>query len=150
MLSRIENLKQGDTKEILKKYKTVAVVGLSRDPSKDSYRVAEYLKENGYHIIPVNPFSNEILGEKAYRNLLEMPAEIKETIEIVDIFRPSEDVAPIVKQAIELRKKYGRPLVVWMQIGIINEEAADAAEKSGLTVVMDKCMMQEHQHFFAH
>jgi len=137
-----------DVKEILTRYRTVAIVGLSRDPSKDSYRVAEYLKNHGFRIIPVNPTADEILGEKCYKSLLDIPAQVQKTVEIVDIFRPSAEVLPIVEQAIQLKKQYGVPYVVWMQLGIINEEAAEIARKAGLMVVMDKCMMQQHRSLF--
>jgi predicted CoA-binding protein len=141
-------LSQDDIKEILTKYKTVAIVGLSRDPSKDSYRVGEYLKNHGFHIIPVNPTADEILGEKSHKSLLDIPAETQKTIEIVDIFRPSVEVVPIIEQAIELKKKYGVPFVVWMQLGIINEQAAEKAREAGLIVVMDNCMMRQHKRIF--
>jgi predicted CoA-binding protein len=134
--------------EILTKYKTVAVVGLSRDPDKDSYRVSAYLKKHGFRIIPVNPFADEILGEKSYKSLLDIPAEIQKTIEIVDIFRPAKDVPPIVEQAVKLKEAHGKPSVVWMQLGIVNEQAAETAKKAGLTVVMDRCMMIEHRRLF--
>lgn len=137
-----------DVKEILAKYRTVAVVGLSRDPSKDSHRVAEYLQGQGFRIIPVNPTTDEVLGEKSYKSLLEIPAEIQKTIEIVDIFRPSADVQPIVTQAVKLKERYDKPYVVWMQLGIINEKAAEAAREAGITVVMNRCMMQEHRKLF--
>ena len=91
-------------KEILTKYKTVAIVGLSRDPSKDSHKVAEYLKEQGFHIVPINPFADEILEVKSYTSLLHMPVEVQKTAEIVDVFRPSEVVLSIVEQAIQLKK----------------------------------------------
>jgi len=139
-------LSQNQIKQILDEYKVVAVVGLSKEPDKDSHRVSAYLKNNGYHIIPVNPTAEEILGEKTYKNLLEIPAEIQKTIEIVDIFRPSKDVLPIVEQIVKLRKMHGQPFVVWMQLGIINEQAAEVARRAGLIVVMDKCMMIERQH----
>ena len=118
----------------------MAVVGLSRNPAKDSYGVAQYLQSEGYRIIPVNPFADEILGEKCYKSLLDIP----ETIEIVDIFRPSEDVPAIVEEAIELKNRLGDPKVIWMQLGIVNEEAARRAKEAGFTVVMDRCMMREH------
>lgn len=127
-------------KEILEKYRVVAVVGLSQDSAKDSYRVAQYLKENGYGIVPINPSAAQILGEKSYPTLLEMPEELKRAVEIVDIFRPSQNVPPIVQQAIQLRKAYGKPDVVWMQLDIENAEAAAEARKAGLTVVMNKCI----------
>jgi predicted CoA-binding protein len=104
------------------------------------------LKQHGYRNIPVNPFADEVLGEKSYPSLLEIPAEMQKTIEIVDIFRQAKDVPPIVEQAIKLRQKNGKPFVVRMQLGIVNEQAAEAARQAGLIVVMDKCLMVEHQH----
>lgn len=130
---------------ILENYKTVAVVGLSKDPAKDSFRVARFLKSQGYHIIPINPTADAILEEKSYKSLLDMPENLKNLIEVVDIFRPSEEVPPIVDQVVQLRKKHGKPYVVWMQLGIVNEEAAKKAEEAGLTVVMDRCMRIERR-----
>jgi len=141
-------LSQNETKEILATYRTFAVVGLSREPDKDSYKVSEYLKKHGFRIIPVNPFADEILGEKSYKSLLDIPAEIQKTIEVVDIFRPAKDAPPIVEQAIKLKKMHGKPYVVWMQLGIVNEQAAETAKKAGLTVVMNRCMMIEHRRLF--
>jgi len=146
---RVEKLDRDYVREILTRYKTVAVVGLSRDPSKDSYQVAEYLKRHGFHIVPINPFADEVLGEKSYQSLLDMPAEVQKTLEIVDIFRLSAEVLPIVEQVIQLKKLFGVPYVVWMQLGIINDQAAETAKNAGLTVVMDKCMMQQHRRLFA-
>ncbi|MGA3059409.1 MAG: CoA-binding protein [Candidatus Bathyarchaeia archaeon] len=139
-------MSQNQITDILEKYKVIAVVGLSKEPEKDSHRVSAYLKQHGYHIISVNPFADEILGEKSYKSLLDIPPEIQKTIEIVDIFRPSKDVPPIVQQAIKLKQTFGKPLVVWMQLGIINEQAAEAARRAGLIVIMDKCLMVERQH----
>lgn len=133
-----------DIKEVLTKYKTVAVIGASRDPTKDSHRVAEYLQSQGFRIIPVNPTADEVLGEKSYKSLLDMPQENQRAIEIVDIFRPSSDVPPIVEQAVTLKEKYDKPYVVWMQLGIIDAQAAERAREAGLTVVMNRCMMQEY------
>jgi predicted CoA-binding protein len=141
-------LKRDEIEDILTKYRTVAVVGMSRDPSKDSHRVPEYLKNQGYKIIPVNPTAKEILGLKSYRSLLEIPPEVQRTIEIVDIFRPSEDVPPIVEQAVRLKELYDKPYVIWMQLGIINAQAALIAKDAGLLVVMNRCMMQEHKKLF--
>jgi predicted CoA-binding protein len=135
-------------KEVLSTCKTIAVVGLSREPEKDSYQVAKYMQKYGYRIVPVNPFADEILGEKSYKSLLDIPAEIQKEIYVIDVFRPAKDVPPIVKQAIQLRKKYGKPLAFWMQIGIVNEKASATARKAGLTVIMDKCLMQEHKKLF--
>jgi len=144
----VRGLSQNETKEILATYRTFAVVGLSREPDKDSYKVSEYLKKHGFRIIPVNPFADEILGEKSYKSLLDIPAEIQKTIEVVDIFRPAKDAPPIVEQAIKLKKMHGKPYVVWMQLGIVNEQAAETAKKAGLTVVMNRCMMIEHRRLF--
>lgn len=141
-------MSQNEIRQILTKYKTVAVVGLSRGLGKDSHRVSAYLKNHGFNIIPVNPFADEILGEKSYKTLLDIPSEIQKTIEVVDIFRPSKDVPPIVEQAVKLKAAYGKPNVVWMQLGIVNEQAAETAKQAGLIVAMDKCMMIEHKRFF--
>jgi len=121
---------------ILKNSNVIAVVGLSKNTEKASNRVAGYLKEQGYKIIPVNPNEDEILGEKVYPNLASIPKKV----DVVQIFRKSEDVPPIVEDAVEVKAK-----AVWMQEGIINEEAAARARDAGLTVVMDKCMFKEHQ-----
>jgi len=141
-------LTKNDVKEILAKYKTVAVVGASKDPSKDSNRVAKYLQSQGFRIIPVNPTADEILGEKCYKSLLEMPADVQKTIEIVDVFRPSSDTPGIVEQAVKLKERYDKPYVIWMQLGIINEQAAEIARQAGIIVVMNRCMMQEHKKLF--
>jgi predicted CoA-binding protein len=123
--------------EILNFSRVVAVVGLSPKPDRPSYRVASYLKEQGYKIIPVNPLEKEILGELCYPNLASVP----ESVEVVDIFRRSEEVLPIVEEAIRIGAK-----AVWMQEGVINEEAAKRAKEAGLRVVMDKCIRKEHQN----
>ncbi|MCP8312968.1 MAG: CoA-binding protein [archaeon] len=134
---------ENEITEILRNYRNVAVVGISRDPNKDSYEVADYLKSKGYKIIPINPFADEILGEKCYKSLLDLPDDIKRSIEIVDIFRPSKDVLPIVEQALQLRRRYGRPFVIWMQLGILNQDAAKMAKDAGMKVIMNKCIMIE-------
>jgi predicted CoA-binding protein len=122
--------------EILRKYRTIAVVGLSSNPERDSNAIARYLQQNGYRIIPVNPNESEVLGEKSYPDLRSVP----EAIEVVDVFRRAEDVPPIVEQAIGVGVK-----AVWMQTGIVNEEAARRAREAGLDVVMDRCMRTTHR-----
>ncbi len=131
-------MKDEEIRETLSASKTVAVVGISPKEDRPSYRVASYLQSNGYRIIPVRPDGETILGEKVSRNLSEIPQEIE--IDVVDIFRRSGDVPPVVDEAIRRRAR-----VVWMQEGIIHPEAAAAAEKAGLRVVMDRCMMKEHR-----
>jgi len=122
--------------EILNFSRVVAVVGLSSKPGRPSYRVASYLKEQGYKIIPVNPAEKEILGELCYADLVSIP----ELIDVVDIFRRPEEVTDIVEEAIRIGAK-----AVWMQEGVINDEAASKARDAGLLVVMNKCMFKEHQ-----
>ena len=122
--------------EILKNYKTIAVVGLSSNPTRPSHGVAKYLKSAGYRIVPVNPNEKEVLGEKSYARLEDVP----EKIEIVDIFRRVEEVPPVVESAIHVGAK-----VVWMQLGIENAGAAEKARAAGLIVVEDACMYVEHK-----
>src|SRR5688500_7467627 len=117
-----------ELQQILATAKTIAVVGLSDKPDRPSHAIPAYLQEEGYRIIPVNPKLSEVLGEKAYASLRDIPVPV----DIVDIFRRAEDVPPIVEDAIAIGAK-----VVWMQMGIVNEEAAARAEAAGLTVVMD-------------
>jgi len=126
-----------EARGVMDRYKTVAVVGLSTNPEKPSHYVPKYLKDHGYTVIPVNPTAQgEILGRKVYSGLKEIP----QNVEIVDIFRPSKDVPPVVEDAIAIGAK-----VVWMQEGIVNNAAAERAKAAGLTVIMDKCMMKVHR-----
>jgi predicted CoA-binding protein len=142
-------LSQSQIKDILEEARTIAVVGLSNDPEKISYKVSAYMQQHGYSIVPVNPFVDYVLGEKCYKSLLNIPVKIQKTIDIIDIFRKSEDVLPIVEQAIQLKAAIGKTVVVWMQLGIVNEQAAETAKQAGLVVVMDKCLMIEHQRLFS-
>ncbi len=128
-----------DKKTILEQVKVLAVVGLSRRESRPGYYVPAYMHAAGYRIIPVNPYLKEALGEKAYPDLVSIP----EPVDMVVIFRRSEDVPPVVDEAIEIGAK-----VVWMQLGIINEEAATKARAAGLQVVMNSCIKIDHQRLF--
>ena len=121
--------------EILQKYKTIAVVGLSSSPYRASHGVSRYMQTNGYRIIPVNPHETEVLGEKSYPSLDDVP----ESFEIVDIFRRPEYVPDIVEAAIRKSAK-----VIWMQESVIHEAAAARARQAGLEVVMDRCILKEH------
>jgi len=141
-------LSQEEIKKLLSECKTIAVVGLSREPEKESYVVSEYMKKHGFRIIPVNPFADEVLGEKSYKTLLDIPTKLQKTIDIVDVFRKTEDVPPVVEQAVKLKKKHGKPCIFWMQLEIVNEQAAETAKKAGMTVIMDKCLMIEHKRLF--
>lgn len=124
--------------------RTIAVVGLSNNPERPSYDVANYLESHGYRIVPINPTIDEVLGEKSYKSLLGLPEQLKREIEVVDIFRRPEDIPPVVEEAVELRRSGGNPKVVWMQLGIVNQSAAETARKAGIGVVMDRCMKIEH------
>ena len=123
-------------KDILLSAKTIASVGLSSNVAKVSYGVGAYLQEQGYHVVPVNPMADEMLGEKAYADLESIPGGI----DVVQIFRRPEDIPPIVESAIKVGAK-----VIWMQMGITNEEAARTAREAGLQIVMDRCMREEHR-----
>ncbi len=125
--------------EILRKYKRIAMVGLSSNPFRPSHFAAIYLLAEGYEILPVNPREQEVLGRRCYRSLREAPGPV----EVVDIFRERAAVPAIVEDAIAIGAK-----VVWMQLGIIHEEAAARARAAGLEVVMDRCMKIEHARFF--
>lgn len=125
-------------KKILHSFRTVAVVGLSDKPERASYGVAAYLKQHGYNIIPVNPNIQSFMGEQAYPDLLSIPG----SVEIVDIFRRAEDVPAIVEQAIAKGAK-----VIWMQEGIEHHAAAERAQKAGLRVIMNKCLLKEHMRW---
>jgi uncharacterized protein len=123
--------------DILKKAKTIAIVGLSPSPFRPSYGVAAYLQTHGYRIIPVNPQVTEVLGEKSYRSLRDIP----EKVDIVNIFRRPENVPQVVEDAIATKAP-----VVWMQEGVIHEKAAEKARRAGLFVVMDLCILKEHRY----
>lgn len=125
-------------RNLLHTVKTVAIVGLSDKKERASNFVASYLKSEGYRIIPVNPMVKEVFGEKSYPDLKSIPVPV----DIVDIFRRADEIVPIVKQAIEIKAK-----AIWMQLQIVNREAADLARANGLTVIMDKCIKIEHGRF---
>ena len=125
-------------KDILETYRTIAVIGLSSQPWRPSYSVSQYMQNAGYRIIPVNPHEREVLGERAYPSLDDVP----ETVEIVDIFRRPEYVPEIVEAAIRRNCR-----VIWMQLGVVNDAAAARARAAGLDVVMDRCILQDHRNY---
>ncbi|MCS7277984.1 MAG: CoA-binding protein [Aquificaceae bacterium] len=129
------NANEEEIERLLKEAKVVAVVGVSRDPTKDSHIVAKYLSRH-YRTYFINPYAEEIDGQKVYPSLKDLP----EVPDIVDIFRAPSKVPPIVDEAIEIGAK-----AVWMQVGIVNNEAAQKAKEAGLTVIQNKCMMVEHK-----
>jgi uncharacterized protein len=131
----VTNPSDSEIKALLERYRRIAVVGLSDKPDRPSHGVAAYLQRAGYEIVPVNPTIKEALGVPAVASLGEVPAPV----EIVDVFRRSEDVPPVVDDAIAAGAK-----VLWMQLGIVNEAAAARARGAGLTVIQDRCLKVEH------
>ena len=134
--------KDNHTDEQIKKIyqlKNIVVVGMSKNPEKAAHYVPKYLAEKGYHIIPVNPTADEILGKKCYSDLSDIPDQV----DVVDVFRPSEQVLPVIKEAIKLK-----PKVIWLQEGIHNMEAESLAQNSGIEVIFNRCMLAEHQRLF--
>jgi len=130
------------TDEQIKKFfllKNIAVVGMSKHSEKAAYYVPKYLADKGYNIVPVNPTADEIMGKKCYHGI----NEVSESIDIVDVFRPSDQVMPVVEEAI--KKK---PKVIWLQEGIHNQEAEELARKAGIEVVFNRCMLAEHERLF--
>jgi predicted CoA-binding protein len=132
----LNNATPQEVRDVLRAARTVAVVGLSDKPDRDSYHVAAYLQQAGYRVIPVNPAVASVLGEKAYASLRDVP----EKIDVVDIFRKPDAVPGIVDDAIAVGAK-----VVWMQEGIVHNAAADRARAAGLTVVMSRCILKDHR-----
>jgi predicted CoA-binding protein len=129
-----ENPTREEIKQILEDTKVIAVVGLSDKPDRTSYMVSEAMQNKGYRIIPVNPNAEQILGEKCYASLADIPEEI----DIVNVFRRSEFIVPIAEEAIQVKAK-----VLWLQLGVYNEEAAALASEQGMTVIMDRCIKVE-------
>ena len=133
-------LPDGEMEDLLKTTRVIAIVGLSPDEGKASNSVARYLKEKGYRIIPVNPGYAEILGEKAYKSLLDIP----EKVDIVDIFMRAEKVMPVVEEALKLK-----PRAIWLQLGIRNDDASRLVEQTDVAYVEDKCLKQEHSRLLS-
>jgi uncharacterized protein len=124
---------------LLRDTRTIAIVGLSSDPQRASWFVASYLKKEGFRIIPVNPKADQILGEKAYPDLASIP----EPVDMVEVFRPAAECLAIARQAVAIKAK-----ALWLQLKLVNIEAAEYAARSGLTVVIDRCVKMEHGRYF--
>ena len=131
-------------REIFEKYRTIAVCGMSRTPGKAAHAVPAYLYLKGYKIIPVNPSADEILGIKCYPSVKDVP----EKIEILEVFRPSDQALNVVKEAVERKAERGDIEVIWLQEGIANDEAKELAEKAGIKFIQDKCMYKEFVKVF--
>lgn len=125
-----------ELREIYRTTRTIAVVGASTDPDKPAHRIPAYLEDQGYTIIPVNPSTDEVLDEDAYATL----SEVEEDVDVVDVFRPAEECPDIAREAVDIGAR-----VLWLQQGIVSDEAASIAEAAGMTVVMDRCMGATHE-----
>lgn len=134
-----------EPKEVMRKYKLVVVVGASKNPEKEANTVPAYLVEHGYTIVPVNPTTDSVLGLKAYPSLAEIPVDLAKKVEVVDVFRPSEELPRVAHQVVEMRKRTGRPYVFWAQLGLENEEAKKILAEAEVDYVMDRCMRIEHR-----
>jgi len=132
----VENPTQEEIFDILKNNKTIAVIGMSKNPEKDANSIPAYLIKMGYNVIPVNPTADEILGRKSYKKLSDIPGKV----DIVDVFRPSEDIPNYVDEVIAKK-----PKVFWLQLGIRNDAASRKVAEKGIVTIQDRCIMQEHK-----
>ncbi len=126
------------------KNRSIAVIGISRDASKEAHIVPRFLMEKGYNVIPINPFADEILGKKVYRSI----KDVHEHIDVVDVFRPSDQLDQVVNDVVERNKARGDAGILWLQLGIYNRDAVDKAERNGIKVIYNRCMMQEYRRLF--
>lgn len=129
-------------KEIFDNCKTIAVVGMSRDLNKAAHTVPGYMKKKGYTLYPVNPFTERIMGLEVYKSLMDIP----EQIDMVNVFRPAQDCLEIVEEAVKRKKEKGDIKLIWLQLGIINNDAKMLAEENGIEFIQDKCIYVEHKN----
>ena len=131
--------------EVMRKYRVIAVVGASKNPDKEAFTVPAYLQQHGYTIIPVNPTTDTVNGLKSYPSLADIPAELAKKVDVVEVFRPSEELPEVARQVAKMKEKTGRPLVFWGQLGLENDDAKRILVGANVEYVMDKCMRVEHQ-----
>ncbi len=134
-----------DPAQILRKYQVIAVIGCSRDVTKDAHIVPAYLKSKGYRIVPINPSGEDILGEKSYKSLGEIPYGLKDKIEVVNIFRPSSELLGIVQSIIKEKKNFPSLKVIWAQLGIQDDASKNLAEQNGFVFIQNRCMMRDYK-----
>lgn len=130
---------------VMRTRRVIAVVGASKNPEKEANAVPLYLKEHGYRIIPINPSADVIIGERAYPSLGSLPDSVAREVEVVDVFRPSEELAAVARDVVSLSKRVGRPYVFWAQLGLKSDEAMNVLEEAKLPYVMDACMKIVHR-----
>jgi uncharacterized protein len=131
--------------EVMRRYKVIAVVGASKNPEKEAFTVPAYLQQHGYTIIPVNPTTDVVNGLKSYPSLADIPSELAKKVDVVEVFRPSEELPEVARQVARMKEKTGRPFVFWGQLGLENEDAKMILAEAKVDYVMDKCMRVEHQ-----
>ena len=136
--------------EVMRRYRVIAVVGASKNPEKEANSVPAYLQRNGYTIIPVNPTADSILGVKSYPSLAELPGDLAKTVDVVDVFRPSEELPQVARQVVEMKRRTGRPFVFWGQLGLEIDEAKKTLAEAKVDYVMDRCMRIEHGAMVGH
>ena len=134
-----------DTAKILKKYQVIAVIGCSRDVTKDAHTVPAYIKSKGYLVIPVNPSGEDILGQKSYKSISEIPYGLKDKIEVINIFRPSPELLGIIQSILKEKSSLPSLKVIWAQLGIQDDSAKALAEQNGLIFVQNRCMMRDYK-----
>jgi len=130
--------------DVMKTCKVVAVVGASKNAEKEAHTVPLYLKDHGYRIIPVNPTADEILGERSFPNLAAIPEDVAKEVEVIEVFRPSEELPGVARQTVELSKRWGKSYIFWAQTGLENDEAKSILNAAGLPYVMNACMRVVH------
>ena len=123
----------------------IAVVGASKNPEKEAFTVPAYLRQHGYSVIPVNPTTDMVDGLKSYPSLADIPAELAKTVDVVEVFRPSEELPEVARQVAKMKEKTGRPFVFWGQLGLENDDAKKILANAKIDYVMDKCMRVEHK-----
>jgi uncharacterized protein len=133
--------------EAMKGSRVIAVVGASKNPEKEAHSVPQYLKEHGYRIIPINPTASEILGEKTFPDLLSLPPDLAAQVDVIEVFRPSEELPAVARQVVELSKRHGKRYIFWAQLGLENDEAKKILSDSGIPYVMNACMRVVHGIF---
>jgi len=131
--------------EAMRRYKIIAVVGASKNPEKEAFTVPAYLQQHGYTIVPVNPTTDMVNGLKSYPSLADIPAELAKKVDMVEVFRPSEELPEVARQVAKMKEKTGRPFVFWGQLGLENDDAKRILAEAKIDYVMDKCMRVEHQ-----
>jgi len=131
--------------EVMRKYNVIAVVGASKNPEKEAFTVPAYLQQHGYTIVPVNPTTDMVNGLKSYPSLADIPPELARRVDVVEVFRPSEEFPEVAKQVARMKEKTGRPFVFWGQLGLENDDAKRILTETKVDYVMDKCMRVEHQ-----